>query len=47
MSQPNEATGIYKCSACGESFDSQLELREHEKDCIQQADRATATPKKS
>ncbi len=46
MANPDNATGIYKCSACGESFGSQLELREHEKDCIQKANPATATPKK-
>jgi hypothetical protein len=46
MPKPDNATGIYKCSACGESFDSQLELREHEKDCIQQANQAAAGPKK-
>jgi DNA-directed RNA polymerase subunit RPC12/RpoP len=37
---------MYKCSACGETFESQIELREHEKDCQQQADGATAGPKK-
>ena len=46
MAKPDNATGIYKCSECGESFNSQLELREHEKDCIQKANPATATPKK-
>ena len=46
MPQPNHSTGMYKCSACGETFESQLELRDHEKDCQQQADRATAGPKK-
>ncbi len=46
MSQPNNPTGNYKCSACGETFESQLELWEHEKDCQQQADGATAGPKK-
>ena len=46
MPQPNQSTGMYKCSACGETFESQLELREHEKGCQQQADGATAGPKK-
>lgn len=45
MPKPDNVTGIYKCKACGESFDSEPELREHEKDCIQQANPATATPK--
>jgi len=46
MEQANQPAGRYSCSACGESFDSKFDLREHEKDCKQQADRATATPKK-
>jgi len=46
MPQPDQSTGMYNCSACGESFDSLPELREHEKECNQQADRATATTKK-
>jgi len=41
----NEDTGMYKCSACGESFNSMAELREHEKSCEQQTDKATAGPK--
>ena len=45
MPDTKNATGIYKCKACGESFDSQLELREHEKDCIQKSTPASATPK--
>ena len=45
MPDTKNATGVYKCSACGESFDSQLELREHEKDCIQKSTPATATQK--
>jgi hypothetical protein len=46
MSQPNNRTGAYKCSACGETFESQIELWEHEKDCQQRSDQATAGPKK-
>ena len=46
MSQPNNPTGTYKCSACGETFESQIELWEHEKDCQQRSDQATAGPKK-
>ena len=46
MSQPNNPTGMYKCSACGETFESQIELWEHEKDCQERADQATAGPKK-
>ncbi len=46
MSQPNNTTGMYKCSACGETFESQIELWEHEKDCQQRSDQATAGPKK-
>jgi len=46
MSQPNNPTGVYKCSACGETFESQIELWDHEKDCQQRSDHATAGPKK-
>ena len=46
MSQPHNPTGTYKCSACGETFESQIELWEHEKDCQQRSDQAVAGPKK-
>jgi len=46
MAKPDNATGTYECSACGESFDSQAELRKHEQNCIQKANPATATPQK-
>ncbi|HEV8486739.1 MAG TPA: C2H2-type zinc finger protein [Blastocatellia bacterium] len=41
MAQSNQP--MYKCSTCGESFDSQSDLREHEKSCKQKG--ATATTK--
>jgi DNA-directed RNA polymerase subunit RPC12/RpoP len=43
MPQTNQPS--YKCPSCGESFDSQAALREHELSCKQQADQATATTK--
>jgi len=45
MPNTDQATGMYKCSACGEQFDSMAELREHERSCEQNADKATAGPK--
>jgi hypothetical protein len=45
MAKTDESTGMYKCSACGESFDSLSELRDHERSCQELADRATAGPK--
>ena len=45
MADTDKATGMYKCSACGETFDSMSELRDHERSCEQLADKATAGPK--
>lgn len=45
MPTPDNAIGIYTCTACGESFDSQEKLRAHEKDCLQKANPANVTPK--
>lgn len=30
----DNVTGIFKCSACGELYDLEPELREHEKECL-------------
>jgi len=45
MANTDEATGRYKCSACGETFESMSELRDHERSCEQLSDKATAGPK--
>jgi len=41
MAQSNQP--MYKCGSCGEEFNSQSELRDHEKSCKQKG--ATATTK--
>jgi len=45
MANTDEATERYKCSACGETFESMSELRDHERSCEQLSDKATAGPK--
>ena len=43
MAQNNQP--MYKCGSCGVEFDSQLDLREHEKSCKQKSTTATTKSK--
>jgi hypothetical protein len=45
MTQQKQSLDKLRCSECGQAFESEASLREHERECRVQADRASATPK--